>query len=200
MILVSHFDSFGTDNSNSSETIAGLLKERTNEIRVIDLPTVFLKSGDLLIEAIEETHPELIIMLGQAGGRSAVSIEKVAINSMDSRIEDNEGNRPKGIPIDKDGPAGYFSTLPIEEIVGALRESVLPGYVSFSAGSFVCNCLMYQVLNYLSSIDKPSPAGFIHIPYLAEQVIDRPGTPWVGTDYVLKTLYTVIRTSLGANV
>lgn len=196
MIIVSHFDNFGSDSLNSSEIIAKSIKEKRDDIYIVGLPTVFQKSGEILIKEIEANRPDLIIMLGQAGGRSALSIEKIAINLMEASIKDNEGNKPSSEPVVAGGPDGYFSTLPVTEMIGRLRSEKIPGYISYSAGTYVCNCLMYQVMNYIKSMEKPPLAGFIHIPYLPVQVLDRPGVASTCSAILEKALEIIIDTSM----
>ncbi|MDI3524217.1 pyroglutamyl-peptidase I [Kosmotoga sp.] len=179
MILLSHFDAFGEDNENSTEILLSTFKNRNN-VQVVKLPTVFKKSGEILIKEIEEAKPSAVIMLGQAGGRTAVTPEKVAINIMDARIKDNEGNKPCDEPIIEGGPTAYFSTLPVREITEKLRKNGIPATISYTAGTFVCNSLFYQIMHYISENALDIRAGFIHFPYLHRQVAGRPQIPSMG--------------------
>lgn len=179
-ILVTGFDAFGGEAINPALESVKLLPDTISgaEVKWVAIPTVFHKSADVLEKSIEEFHPDAVLCVGQAGGRFGLTPERVAINQDDARIADNEGNQPIDQPIRKDGPSAYFSTLPIKAMTKAIQEAGLPSSVSNTAGTFVCNHLMYQVL-YLA--DKKfsfvKHAGFMHIPFMTEQVLDKPNTP-----------------------
>ncbi len=146
------------------------------EVHWVEIPTVFYKASEVLEAEIEKYQPDVVLCFGQAGGRASLTPERVAINQDDARIPDNQGNQPIDTPIREDGQAAYFSTLPIKAMVKAIKEEGLPATVSNTAGTFVCNHLMYQAL-YLA--DKKFPnmrAGFMHIPYMTEQVVNKPNT------------------------
>ena len=146
------------------------------EVHWVLIPTVFYQSAEVLEAEINRYHPDAVLCIGQAGGRASLTPERVAINQDDARIPDNQGNQPIDTPIRLDGQAAYFSTLPIKAMVQAIKEEGLPATVSNTAGTFVCNHLMYQAL-YLA--DKKFPhmrAGFMHIPYMTEQVVNKPNT------------------------
>ena len=177
-ILVTGFDPFGGEKVNPAlEAVKSLPSEiHGAEIHWVEIPTVFYKSAEVLETAIVRFQPDAVLCIGQAGGRASLTPERVAINQDDARIPDNQGNQPIDTPIRLDGQAAYFSTLPIKAMVQAIKEEGLPATVSNTAGTFVCNHLMYQVL-YLA--DKKFPnmrAGFMHIPYMTEQVINKPNT------------------------
>ena len=133
-----------------------------------------------VIDAIEKEEPDAVILLGMAGGRTAITPERVAINLDDARIEDNEGNAGR-TDDRKDGPVA-LSSLPIQDMVAAMQESGIPADISNSAGTFVCNHLMYSVLHYLAMNLRRIPAGFIHLPYLPEQVVSRPTLPSISLE------------------
>ena len=126
---------------------------------------------------IEEVEPSLVILLGQAGGRACLSVERVAINVDDARIADNAGRQPVDEPVAPAGPAAYFATVPMKAMVAAMREAEVPAEVSNSAGTFVCNHLLYGVLHFLAASGRPARAGFIHVPWLESQAVTRPGEP-----------------------
>lgn len=177
-ILVTGFDPFGGEKVNPAlEAVKSLPSEiHGAEIHWVEIPTVFYKAADVLETAIIRYQPDAVLCIGQAGGRASLTPERVAINQDDARIPDNQGNQPIDTPIRLDGQAAYFSTLPIKAMVQAIKEEGLPATVSNTAGTFVCNHLMYQAL-YLA--DKKFPhmrAGFMHIPYMTEQVINKPNT------------------------
>ena len=177
-ILVTGFDPFGGEKVNPAlEAVKSLPSEiHGAEIHWVEIPTVFYQSAEVLETAIVRFQPDAVLCIGQAGGRASLTPERVAINQDDARIPDNQGNQPIDTPIRLDGQAAYFSTLPIKAMVQAIKEEGLPATVSNTAGTFVCNHLMYQAL-YLA--DKKFPdmrAGFMHIPYMTEQVINKPNT------------------------
>lgn len=189
-ILVAAFDPFGGEKINPAleavkkleDTIAGA------EIVKLEIPTVFQKSGEVLREKALEVKPDMILCVGQAGGRFALTPERVAINQDDARIKDNEGNQPIDVPIKEDGAPAYFATLPIKAMVAKIKEAGVPSAVSNSAGTFVCNHIMYQAL-YLSAKELDNiPAGFIHVPYIPEQVVDKPEKPAMNLDDITKGL------------
>ena len=177
-ILVTGFDPFGGEKVNPAlEAVKSLPSEiHGAEIHWVEIPTVFYQSAEVLETAIVRFQPDAVLCIGQAGGRASLTPERAAINQDDARIPDNQGNQPIDTPIRLDGQAAYFSTLPIKAMVQAIKEEGLPATVSNTAGTFVCNHLMYQAL-YLA--DKKFPhmrAGFMHIPYMTEQVINKPNT------------------------
>ncbi len=177
-ILVTGFDPFGGEKINPAlEAVKSLPSEiHGAEIHWVEIPTVFYKAAEVLETTIASYQPDAVLCIGQAGGRTSLTPERVAINQDDARIPDNQGNQPIDTPIRLDGQAAYFSTLPIKAMVQAIKEEGLPATVSNTAGTFVCNHLMYQAL-YLA--DKKFPhmrAGFMHIPYMTEQVINKTNT------------------------
>ena len=177
-ILVTGFDPFGGEKVNPALEAVKSLPSVIHgaEIRWVEIPTVFYQSAEILETEIVRYQPDVVLCIGQAGGRASLTPERVAINQDDARIPDNQENQPIDIPIRLDGEAAYFSTLPIKAMVQAIKEVGLPATVSNTAGTFVCNHLMYQAL-YLA--DKKFPhmrAGFMHIPYMTEQVINKPNT------------------------
>ena len=193
-ILVTGFDPFGGEKVNPAlEAVKSLPSEiHGAEIHWVEIPTVFYKSAEVLEAEIVRYQPDVVLCIGQAGGRASLTPERVAINQDDARIPDNQGNQPIDTPIRLDGEAAYFSTLPIKAMVQAINEVGLPATVSNTAGTFVCNHLMYQVL-YLA--DKKFPdmrAGFMHIPYMTEQVINKPNTASMNLADIVKGIEAAI--------
>jgi len=139
------------------------------------LPCVFGTAVDVLREAMAGVKPDIVIAVGQAGGRSEISLERVAINVDDASIRDNAGNQPVDMPVAADGPTAYFTTLPVKAIVKALRLRGFPSGVSQTAGTFVCNHVFYGLMH--QTVGQPVKAGFIHVPFLPEQAADRPERP-----------------------
>ena len=178
-ILVTGFDPFGEDEINPAiEAVKRLDDEIAGaQIVKLEIPTVFGECADVVHEAILKEKPDYVLNIGQAGGRFALTPERVAINFDDGRIADNKGYQPIATPIHEDGQNAYFTQLPVKAMARAIRNAGLPSSVSTTAGTFVCNHIMYQV-QYM--IDKEFPdlkAGFMHIPYLPEQVVAKPETP-----------------------
>lgn len=178
-ILVTGFDPFGTDKINPAiEAVKKLPNEIEGaEIIKLEIPTIFNKCAEVVHQAILDYQPDYVLDIGQAGGRFALTPERVAINFDDGRIADNAGFQPRNQPIHEDGQNAYFTQLPVKAMAQAVIEADVPSYVSTTAGTYVCNHIMYQV-QYM--IDKEFPdikAGFMHIPFLPNQVLDRPDTP-----------------------
>lgn len=178
-ILVTGFDPFGNESINPSYEAVKLLPDVIMDAQIIkmEIPTVMNKSIEKVIEKIEEIHPDVVINVGQAGGRFVLTPEKVAINLNDYRICDNEGNQPLDEKIYEDGENAYFTTLPVKAMVSNMKKANIPAAVSYSAGTFVCNHIMYGVLYHINKNALPIKAGFIHIPFMSEQVIDKPNQP-----------------------
>ncbi|HFI0567050.1 TPA: pyroglutamyl-peptidase I [Streptococcus suis] len=193
-IIVTGFDPFGGEAFNPAlETIKSLPKTIAGaEMIIVEVPTVFDKAARVLEEKMAEHEPDAVLCIGQAGGRADLTPERVAINQDDARIPDNEGQQPIDRTIRSDGPAAYFSTLPIKAMVEAIRSAGIPASVSNTAGTFVCNHLMYQAL-YLAEKQFPkTKAGFLHIPYLPEQVVDKPGLPSMSLETIVKGIKAAI--------
>ncbi|ADO76535.1 pyroglutamyl-peptidase I [Halanaerobium praevalens] len=174
-VLVTAFDPFGGEAINPAFEAVKILEDQIAGAEIIkkEIPTVFEKSIEALEKYIEAEKPDITICVGQAGGRYKLSVERVAINVDDARIEDNEGNQPIDTKIFAEGANAYFAELPIKAMVKEVTDHKLPAEVSNTAGTFVCNHLMYGLL-YL--IDKKYPemkGGFIHVPFIPEQVIDK---------------------------
>jgi pyroglutamyl-peptidase len=176
-ILLTGFEPFAGDELNPSAGIAQQLDGTvvgSHRVHARILPCVFGTSLQVLQQALDSLKPALVICLGQAGGRTDISVERVAINVDDARIPDNAGAQPVDAPVHASGPAAYFSTLPIKAVVAGLREAGMPASVSQTAGTFVCNHVFYGLMH--ACAQRPGvQAGFIHVPWLPEQVVNRPG-------------------------
>ena len=189
-ILVTGFDPFGGEPTNPAwETVRRLPDEVAGaQIIKVMIPTVFGKSAEVTRAAIIEHDPDVIVSVGQAGGRYSVNPERVAINIDDGRIEDNEGYQPIDVKIKEDGAPAYFSTLPIKAMVTAMQNAGIPAAVSNTAGTYVCNHIMYQV-RYMCEHEFPGKrSGFVHVPYLPSQVVDKPNMPSLGLDELVIAL------------
>lgn len=195
-ILITGFDPFGGATINPAYEAVKLLPDTIEGAKVIkiEIPTVFGKDEVAVRAAVEEHHPDVVLCVGQAGGRSGMTVEKVAINLIEARIPDNDGNQPFDQPVKEDGENAYFASVPVKSMVQYIKEAGIPARVSYTAGTFVCNDIMYRVL-YM--IDKEFPnmkGGFVHVPYLPEQVIDLPdGTPSMSVKMIAKALECALK-------
>jgi pyroglutamyl-peptidase len=168
-LLITGFDPFGGADINPAwEAVKALPDTVGNyELRKLQIPTVFGEAAGNVLDAARKIGPDVILCVGQAGGRSAVTPERIAVNIRDARIPDNRGNQPEGEFVAAEGPAAYFSTVPVKEMAAAIAAAGLPGTVSNSAGAFVCNDTLYVLLhNYRGTATR---VGFVHVPWLPEQ-------------------------------
>ena len=174
-ILLTAFDPFGGEAMNPALEAVRLVPSNIENIEIVKLtvPTVFYKSIDVVASAIETHRPDAVLCIGQAGGRTDLTPERVAINLNDARIPDNEGNQPIDQPVFLDGATAYFSTLPIKAMVRAIRDAGIPASVSNTAGTFVCNHLMYGLLYTLEKRFPGVRGGFMHVPFAPSQTVHR---------------------------
>ncbi len=202
-ILLTGFEPFGGETINPSlELIKRLQNDdwstaeegREFELHLLQLPVVFGKSVARLKTLINELNPDIVIGIGQAGSRTALSIERVAINVDDARIADNEGDQPIDRAINPAGPAAYFSTLPIKRMMKAAQDAGVPTIISNSAGTYVCNHLMYGILDILAGTEKIG--GFIHIPFLPEQVVNKANYASMDLEVMLKGLKMIVKAAV----
>lgn len=193
-IIVTGFDPFGGETINPSiECVKALPEIEGVELIRLELPTVFKESAKRLNEVINDVKPDAVLSVGQAGGRPGITMERIAINVDDARIPDNISQQPIDEAIQLDGEAAYFTTLPIKRIVKAIREAGISAEVSNSAGTFVCNHIMYQSLFAATKADKPFKAGFMHIPFIPEQTTDKPSLPLEESTRALQIAIETIR-------
>ena len=176
-LLVTGFDAFGKESLNpASQVLPLLMAPEGVELLKLEIPTVY-GCGAQVLKVIEKEKPRAVLLLGQAGGRSSLTLERVAINLRDCSMADNAGKTAQEEPVLPDGPAAYFSTLPIKTMVSAIQAAGIPAAVSNTAGTFVCNSLLYEVLHGCSQIAPDTKVGFLHVPFLPCQVTDRPQFP-----------------------
>lgn len=193
-ILVTAFDAFGGENVNPALEAVKQLDETIGEhtITKLEIPTVFHESKDVIQQALEQDHYDAVISVGQAGGRFNITPERVGINIDDARIADNKGNQPIDVAIHPDGAPAYFSNLPVKAMTEAIKKAGVPASLSNTAGTFVCNHVLYQ-LGYLSDKYYPNlQFGFIHVPFIPEQVTDKPDKPSMSLDTIIKGLTAAI--------
>ena len=190
-VLVTGFDPFGGEKVNPAYEAVKLLPDTIAgaEIIKIEIPTVFTRSAEVLEEAIQKYRPDVVLDVGQAGGRSCMTVEKVAINLKEARIPDNDGEQPFDEPIREDGETAYFSTLPVKAMVENMRAHGIPAHISYTAGTYVCNCIMYNALYLAAKKYLGVRAGFIHVPFENGQEVDKAnGTPFMSLEMIAKGL------------
>lgn len=187
-LLITGFDPFGGERLNPSWLAVEQLPEQIGNFVLckLGIPTIFGLAAEIVIHKAEEFQPDVILCVGQAGGRDAVTPERIGVNIRDARIPDNAGNQPSGEFIAPDGPAAYFATVPVKEMASAIRAAHIPGAVSNSAGAFVCNDTLYSLLHHYAGTDVK--VGFIHVPYLPEQ-----GPPSLPLERTVAALTAAIR-------
>lgn len=195
--LVTGFDAFGGEKVNPSSMAASRLRRRMGSLTVHTavLPTSYARSAIALRGAIHEMRPDIVLCVGQAGGRSELSLERVAINIQDARIRDNDGKQPIDRPVVREGPAAYFSTLPIKACVAELRRAGLPAAVSNSAGTFVCNHIFYALMDMAGRHGLCFRGGFLHIPYLPEQAARLGDQPSMSVEDIVRAIEIVLAVS-----
>ena len=177
-VLVTGFDPFGGESINPAWEAVKVIKDEIAgaEIVKMQIPTVVGKSIAKIHDKMVEINPDIVIAVGQAGGRFGVTPERVAINVTDARIPDNEGNQPIDEPIFADGDAAYFSNLPVKAMVQEIKDAGYPSTLSNTAGTYICNHVMYGILYYIQKEFPNARGGFIHVPYAASQVVNKPNT------------------------
>lgn len=186
-LLITGFDAFGGDSLNPSWMAVEQLPEQLGDFVLckLPIPTRFGDAAALILEKSAEFQPDLILSIGLAGGRDAITPERIAVNIRDARIPDNGGFQPQGERIAPNGPAAYFSTVPVEEMAQAIRDARIPASVSNTAGTFVCNDVLYTLLHHYA--DTPVRVGFIHVPRIPEL-----GTPSLPLETIVRGLTTAI--------
>lgn len=195
-ILITGFDAFGGETTNPAWNAVQALPDAIDGVRIekLRIPTVFADGPRRVIEAMEAAAPDYVLSIGQAGGRSAMTVEFVGINWQDGRIPDNAGIQPDGTLLEETGETAYFTTLPVRSMIAAMRQAGVPAFVSYTAGTFVCNAVLYRVLHRISTRDLKIKAGFIHVPYLPSQAVDKPpGTPVLDQDTIRRGIEAAIR-------
>lgn len=187
-LLITGFDPFGGATVNPAWQAVRLLPDIIGDFVVykLEIPTVFGRAAAIVADRAEEVRPDVILCIGQAGSRDAVTPERIAVNIRDAKISDNEGNMPQGEFVVPEGPAAYFSTVPVKEMAQAIRDAHIPGAVSNSAGAFVCNDTLYSLLHRYAGTGVR--VGFIHVPYAPEQ-----GEPSLPVEKTAAALEAAIR-------
>ena len=191
-ILVTGFEPFAKSILNPSKSIVRELEQDSSlvNLETLILPVDFKSAAKLLIEKVDSAKPDVVICLGQAEGRSAITPERVAINIDDARIPDNAGNKPTDAPIVVDGPDAYFSTLPVKNLVTVIESVGAPAALSLSAGTFLCNHVFYALQHHCR--DRKIESGFIHVPLMESQGSEFPGLPTLKLEVLVKGIKAVV--------
>lgn len=196
IILITGFEPFGGEVINPSWELA----QRLDNLQIANYSVVsrqlscaFDLAAEQLAEYLEEFQPVIVLNIGQAGGRQNISLEKVAINLIDARIADNLGNQPIDEVISQNGATAYFTNLPLKAISYELTQNGIPNAISYSAGSFVCNYVFYQLMELIERRNLAIQGGFIHIPYLPEQVVNLASQPSMGMETLLKGIELILK-------
>lgn len=189
-ILVTGFDPFGGETINPAiEAVKRIPDEILGmEIIKLEIPTVRWKSLEIIEAAIKKYDPDVILSVGQAGGRADISVERIGINVDDFRIPDNEGNQPVDAVIDSEGPDAYFLNLPIKKMVERIRKYQIPASVSNTVGTFVCNHVAYGTRRMLELRYPEKRSGFIHIPFLPQQVVEKKAMASMSLEMIVQGL------------
>ncbi len=194
-ILITAFEPFGGESVNAVEELlkAELRIPDGVELLRLSVPTAFRRAIPTVTEAIGKFRPDAVLCLGQASGYEQIALERVAVNLMDARIPDNDSFQPVDLPVEPEGPAAYFAGLPLRAMETALREREIPVRLSYTAGTFVCNALMYGVLHERALRGDRHLCGFVHVPCLPVQAEGKSygGMPLSVTVPALETVIAV---------
>ena len=186
-LLITGFDPFDGATINPAWEAVIRLPDQIGDyaLHKLQIPTVFGLAADILLAEAEKIHPDVVLCIGQAGGRASVTPERIGINCRHARTQDNQGNAPQNESILPEGPDGIFATVPVSAMADAITAAGLPGAISNTAGTFVCNETLYRVLAHFAG--TAIRAGFIHVPYLPEQ-----GTPSLPLEDTIRALIAAI--------
>ena len=193
-VIVTAFEPFGDFEDNPTQKILAELPAFLYDAKIVKvtLPVIWNQAFSELLPIIDKHQPALVLMLGLAVGRTHVNIERVALNIASSKMPDNLGQIQYEKPIEETGPDAYFTNLPLEEIVQLLQRKQIPAGLSNTAGTYLCNQIMYQVLHHIHQTDMDTKAGFIHMPLLPEQVVQKPHLPSLEKRHTMDTVLTII--------
>lgn len=198
-ILVTGFQPFGGESMNPAWEAVRRLPDTIGDATVtkVEVPVVFGRGPEAVERAVEEVEPDLVLCVGLAGGRAKITPEFVGINYADARIPDNDGCQPVAERIVDGGPDAYFATLPVKAMVQAMREAGVPAEVSYTAGTYVCNDVMYSLLHTLATRHPGVRGGFLHVPYATEQATHLPAsTPSMSVDDMARGIAVALEAAL----
>ncbi len=193
-VLLTGFEPFRKEKINPSwEVCRKISEEGKSDVVVVQLPVIFDEAKEKALKYFDEIQPDVVLHLGEAGGRTHISVERIAVNCDDAEKEkDNKGQSRDNKSIEK-GNDGYFSTIPVKKIVKAMKKAGIPAVVSNSAGTFLCNHVFYSTLHHTKMKGLPTKVGFIHLPYLPEQTLDKPGKASMSLDLMVAAVVTAIK-------
>lgn len=198
-ILVTGFHPFGGESMNPAWEAVRRLPDTIGDATVtkVEVPVVFGRGPEAVERAVEEVEPDLVLCVGQAGGRAKITPEFVGINYADARIPDNDGCQPIAERIVDGGPDAYFATLPVKAMVQAMQKAGVPAEVSYTAGTYVCNDVMYSLLHTLATRHPGVRGGFLHVPYATEQATHLPAsTPSMSVDDMARGIAVALEAAL----
>lgn len=190
-VLVTGFEPFKKEKVNPSWEVCKQLSADSIEVR--QLPVAFDEAAEKAIAFFEEVHPQLLLLLGEAGGRTHISVERIAINCDDASIKDNKGQKRDNQAIESTGEDGLFTTIPVKKAVQSLKKEGIPAVISNSAGTYLCNHVLYQMLYHVKKKNTSAKVGFIHLPYLPEQTVDKPQKASMSLDLMVEAVKVVIQ-------
>jgi pyroglutamyl-peptidase len=196
-VLLTGFEPFGGHAHNPSEmTVRSLEKKAVRGVilRTLVLPVDAQRAPAKVLKAIDQQRPDVVVMLGEARGRASITIERVAVNLLDFALPDNAGARLTDEPVAKGGPAAYFSTLPVRDMLVAARGVGVPADLSLSAGTYLCNQVMYAALHHISENELDTRAGFVHLPALPESIAETGGAhPTMSVDTLARGVRAMLQ-------
>lgn len=196
-VLLTGFEPFGGEEANPSWDAVSLVAQAPPDgldITAVRLSCVYGTALDELRAAVERTDPRLVLCVGQAGGRTGLAVERVAVNVDDARIPDNAGNQPVDEPVVPGGPVAYFASLPVKACVEAVRAAGLPAAVSQTAGTFLCNHVFYGLAHLIATERPALRGGFVHVPFAPHQVTDK-AEPSMSVGDIARGLGAVLSTA-----
>lgn len=197
-VLITGFQPFGGESINPAYEAVKLLPQQIDGADLIkkEIPVVFDEGAEVVHQAMQAERPDIVICVGQAGGRTGITPEFVGINYQDASIPDNNGNQPISRRAKEDGETAYFTQLPVKAMVTAMKQEQIPAAVSYTAGTYVCNDVLYQVLYWIHKEFPGMRGGFIHVPFADEQVKERPGVASLPLTVISKGLEACIRAAI----
>lgn len=198
-VLVTGFEPFGGEIVNPAYLAVTMLPDMIAGAQIIkkEIPTAFYESRDKLRDYIKEVQPDMVLCIGQAGGRAGITIEKVGINLAEASIPDNKGNQPMDEEIDVKGETAYFSNLPLKSMVNEIRNCGIPASISYTAGTYVCNFLLYCLLYEIAKFYPQMRGGFIHVPFATQQGLGKgSNTPTMEVSTMAKAIEAAIRVAV----
>lgn len=188
-ILITGFEPFKNEKINPSwEVCKTFVEKRELSVEVRQLPVIYDEAAERGLAIFDEIQPDVVLHLGEAGGRTHISVERIAVNCDDASIGDSKGQKRDGILIEKSGADGLFTTIPVKKIVKALKEAGIPAIISNSAGTYLCNHVLYRTLNHVKENNLPVRVGFIHLPYLPQQTVDKPDKASMSLDLMVEAV------------